>query len=130
YESLTLDQHRADLNERARIRAVHAELAAGCDPSFTLEAPGAVPEVLNSTGNPEFGWPSSLLGVPSLSLPVFEVDGMPLGLQVIGYFDGDADAFAIASWLMQARCPPPPPGPRLRAPECKLVGEGGVGVER
>src|SRR5579864_672077 len=25
---------------------------------------------------------------------------------------------------------PPPPGPRLRAPECKLVGEGGVGVGR
>jgi hypothetical protein len=28
-------------------------------------------------------------------------------------------------------CSPPPPGPRLRAPECKLVGEGlGVGVGR
>jgi len=103
YESLTLDQHRADLKERARIRAVHAELAAGCDACITLAAPGAAPEGLNSTGNPEFGVPSSLLGVPSLSLPLFEVDGMPLGLQVIGYFDRDADAFAIASWLMQAR---------------------------
>jgi Asp-tRNA(Asn)/Glu-tRNA(Gln) amidotransferase A subunit family amidase len=57
---------------------------------------------LGSTGNPEFGVPSSLLGVPSLSLPLFEVDRLPLGLQVIGYFDRDADAFAIASWLMQA----------------------------
>jgi hypothetical protein len=28
---------------------------------------------------------------------------MPLGLQVVGYFDRDADAFAISSWLMQAR---------------------------
>jgi Asp-tRNA(Asn)/Glu-tRNA(Gln) amidotransferase A subunit family amidase len=103
YEALTLDQHRADLKERARIRAVHAELAAACDACITLAAPGAAPEGLNSTGNPEFGVPSSLLGVPSLSLPLFEVDGLPLGLQVIGYFDGDADAFAIASWLMQAR---------------------------
>jgi Asp-tRNA(Asn)/Glu-tRNA(Gln) amidotransferase A subunit family amidase len=103
YESLTLDRHRADLKERARIRAVHAELASVCDACITLAAPGAAPEGLNSTGNPEFGVPSSLLGVPSLSLPLFEVDGMPLGLQVIGYFDGDADAFAIASWLMQAR---------------------------
>jgi Asp-tRNA(Asn)/Glu-tRNA(Gln) amidotransferase A subunit family amidase len=102
YEDLTLDQHRADLKERARIRAVHAELAAMCDACITLAAPGAAPEGLNSTGNPEFGVPSSLLGVPSLSLPLFEVDAMPLGLQVIGYFDGDADAFAIASWLMQA----------------------------
>ena len=99
---MTLDQHRADLKERARIRAVHAELAAMCDACITLAAPGAAPEGLNSTGNPEFGVPSSLLGVPSLSLPLFEVDAMPLGLQVIGYFDRDADAFAIASWLMQA----------------------------
>ena len=103
YESLTLDQHRADLKERARIRAVHAELASLCDACITLAAPSAAPEGLSSTGNPEFGVPSSLLGVPSLSLPLFEVDAMPLGLQVIGYFDRDADAFAIASWLMQAR---------------------------
>jgi Asp-tRNA(Asn)/Glu-tRNA(Gln) amidotransferase A subunit family amidase len=103
YESLTLDQHRADLKERVRIRAVHAELAAGCDACITLAAPGAAPEGLSSTGNPEFGVPSSLLGVPSLSLPLFAVDAMPLGLQVIGYFDRDADAFAIASWLMRAR---------------------------
>jgi Asp-tRNA(Asn)/Glu-tRNA(Gln) amidotransferase A subunit family amidase len=101
YEDLTLDQHRADLKERARIRAVHAELAAVCDACMTLAAPGSAPEGLNSTGNPEFGVPSSLLGVPSLSLPLFEVDAMPLGLQVIGYFDRDADAFAVASWLMQ-----------------------------
>jgi Asp-tRNA(Asn)/Glu-tRNA(Gln) amidotransferase A subunit family amidase len=103
YEDLTLDQHRADLKERARIRAVHAELAAMCEACVTLAAPGSAPEGLSSTGNPEFGVPSSLLGVPSLSLPLFEVDAMPLGLQVIGYFDGDADAFAIASWLMQVR---------------------------
>ena len=102
YETLTLAEHRADLKERARVRAVHAELAATCDACITLAAPGAAPEGLTSTGNPEFAVPSSLLGVPSLSLPVFEVDDMPLGLQVIGYFDRDADAFAIASWLMQA----------------------------
>src|SRR4029077_2746793 len=118
YESLTLEQHRADLKERARIRAVHAALAAGCDACITLAAPGAAPEGLNSPGNPEFGVPCPRCGVRSLWLPLFEVDGMPLGLQVIGYFDRDADSFAIASWLMQARCLPPPPGPRLRAPEC------------
>jgi len=101
YDSLTLADYRADLKERARIRAVHAALAAHCDACITLAAPGIAPEGLNSTGNPEFGVPSSLLGVPALSLPLFEVDAMPLGLQVIGYFDRDADAFALAAWLMQ-----------------------------
>jgi Asp-tRNA(Asn)/Glu-tRNA(Gln) amidotransferase A subunit family amidase len=101
YDHLTLADYRADLKERARIRAVYAELAAVCDACITLAAPGPAPEGLNSTGNPEFGVPSSLLGVPSLSLPLFEDQGLPLGLQVIGYFDRDADAFAVAAWLMQ-----------------------------
>jgi Asp-tRNA(Asn)/Glu-tRNA(Gln) amidotransferase A subunit family amidase len=100
YENLTLAQYRADLKERARIRALYAELAAGFDACITLAAPGGAPQGLGSTGNPEFAVPSSLLGVPALSLPLFETDAMPLGLQVIGYRDRDADAFAIASWLM------------------------------
>jgi Asp-tRNA(Asn)/Glu-tRNA(Gln) amidotransferase A subunit family amidase len=99
YEGLTLAQHRADLEERARVRWVHVALAAVCDACITLAAPAGAPEGLTSTGNPEFSVPSSLLGVPALSLPLFEVDGMPLGLQVIGYRDRDADAFAIASWV-------------------------------
>jgi Asp-tRNA(Asn)/Glu-tRNA(Gln) amidotransferase A subunit family amidase len=107
YDGLTLAEHRADLKERARIRGVHAALASRVDACIALAAPGGAPEGLASTGNPEFAVPSSLLGVPALSLPLFEDDAMPLGLQVIGYFDRDAEAFAIASWLeswlMQAR---------------------------
>ncbi len=38
---------------------------------------------------------------------------------------------AVTRWRVMGTCSPPPPGPRLRAPECKLVGEGlGVGVGR
>ena len=103
YDNLTLAGYRADIKERARIRGVYAALAASCDGFITLAAPGAAPEGLASTGNPEFGVPSSLLGVPALSLPLFEDGGMPLGLQLIGFFDADADAVAMASWLMQAK---------------------------
>jgi Asp-tRNA(Asn)/Glu-tRNA(Gln) amidotransferase A subunit family amidase len=103
FETLTLAEHRADLNERARIRAVHAALAESCDAAIALAAPGAAPAGLASTGNPEFAVPSSLLGVPALSLPLFEVDGLPLGLQVIGFFNRDADTFAIAAWLLGAQ---------------------------
>jgi Asp-tRNA(Asn)/Glu-tRNA(Gln) amidotransferase A subunit family amidase len=102
YEGLTLADHRADLKERARVRAVHADLAANYDACITLSAPGGAPAGLSFTGNPEFAVPASLLGVPALSLPLFEDDGMPLGLQVIGFFNRDAEAFAIASWLMSS----------------------------
>jgi Asp-tRNA(Asn)/Glu-tRNA(Gln) amidotransferase A subunit family amidase len=103
YDNLTLAEYRADIKERTRIRAGYAALAAGCDGFITLAAPGAAPEGLASTGNPEFGVPSSLLGVPALSLPLFEDGGMPLGLQFIGFFDADADAVAMAAWLMQTK---------------------------
>ncbi|MFZ1920073.1 MAG: amidase [Xanthobacteraceae bacterium] len=106
YEDMTLTDHRADLRERTRIRAVHADLAANCDACIALAAPGNAPEGLASTGNPEFAVPASLLGVPALSLPMFQVNGMPLGLQLIGFFDRDADAFAVASWLMSSLQPP------------------------
>ncbi len=105
YEDLTLADHRADLRERDRLRAVHAALAANCDACITLAAPSNAPEGLSFTGSPEFAVPASLLGVPALSLPVFEVNAMPLGLQLIGFFDRDAEAFAIASWLMSSLMP-------------------------
>ncbi len=105
YEDLTLADHRADLRERNRLRAVHAALAANCDVCITLAAPSNAPEGLSFTGSPEFAVPASLLGVPALSLPLFEVNAMPLGLQLIDFFDRDADAFAIAAWLTSSLMP-------------------------
>jgi Asp-tRNA(Asn)/Glu-tRNA(Gln) amidotransferase A subunit family amidase len=103
YEDMTLAEHRADLKARARIRAVYAEIAGNCEACLTLAAPGGAPEGLGSTGNPDFAVPASVLGVPALSLPVFSVNAMPLGLQVMGFANRDADVFAIGSWLMQTR---------------------------
>jgi Asp-tRNA(Asn)/Glu-tRNA(Gln) amidotransferase A subunit family amidase len=98
-EALTLDDYRAALNERARIRALYANLAAAFDGCITLSATGGAPKGLHSTGNPQFAVPSSLLGTPALTLPLFEIDSMPLGLQVLGFFNEDARAFALAGWL-------------------------------
>jgi Asp-tRNA(Asn)/Glu-tRNA(Gln) amidotransferase A subunit family amidase len=94
---MTIEQYRAALKERARIRALYAGLA--CDACVTLSAPAGAPEGLQATGNPQFGVPSSLLGIPALSLPLFTIDGMPLGLQVLGFTNKDADAFAHSAWL-------------------------------
>ncbi len=103
YDGLTRAEYRADLKERERIRAVYAALASNCDAAITLSAPSGAPHGLGATGNPEFNVPASLLGIPALTLPLFEVGHMPLGLQVMGFSNRDAEAFAVASWLMQAR---------------------------
>jgi Asp-tRNA(Asn)/Glu-tRNA(Gln) amidotransferase A subunit family amidase len=98
-ESMTLSDYRTALRQRAAVRSLYAELADSCDACVTLSAPGPAPAGLHSTGSPLFAVPSSLLGVPALSLPLFQVDGMPLGLQVLGYANEDANAFAISAWL-------------------------------
>jgi Asp-tRNA(Asn)/Glu-tRNA(Gln) amidotransferase A subunit family amidase len=98
-EALTLDDYRAALAERARIRALYAELAAAYDGCVTLAATGPAPKGLQSTGNAQFAVPSSLLGVPALTLPLYEFDGLPLGLQVLGFFNEDARAFALSGFL-------------------------------
>jgi Asp-tRNA(Asn)/Glu-tRNA(Gln) amidotransferase A subunit family amidase len=98
-EALTLSDYRAALTERARTRALYAELSGSFDGCVTLSATGPAPNGLQSTGNSQFAIPSSLLGVPALTLPLFEIEGMPVGLQVLGFFNEDAQAFAVSGWL-------------------------------
>jgi Asp-tRNA(Asn)/Glu-tRNA(Gln) amidotransferase A subunit family amidase len=83
--------------ERTRIRAQFAELAAIADAAVTLSAPGAAPVGLGWTGDPIFVVSGSLLGVPAVSLPLLEDEGLPLGLQVLGFAQRDADLIATAA---------------------------------
>jgi Asp-tRNA(Asn)/Glu-tRNA(Gln) amidotransferase A subunit family amidase len=99
-EAMTLADYGAAIGRRQRIRELHARLAAArYDAAITLSAPGAAPLGLGSTGNPVFAVPGSLLGVPTLSLPLLSVEGLPLGLQVIGFAGNDAQLFAIGAAL-------------------------------
>ena len=45
--------------------------------------------------------PFSFAGVPALSLPCGFIEGLPLGLQVVGRRDGDASLLALGRWLEQ-----------------------------
>jgi Asp-tRNA(Asn)/Glu-tRNA(Gln) amidotransferase A subunit family amidase len=85
--------------ERGRIRALYAELAAIADAAVTLSAPGAAPLGLGWTGDPIFVVSGSLLGVPTVSLPLLEDEGLPLGLQVLGFAQRDADLIATAAGI-------------------------------
>jgi Asp-tRNA(Asn)/Glu-tRNA(Gln) amidotransferase A subunit family amidase len=99
-EGMNLDDYRALISERARIRAVYAELKDTCEACVTLAAPGAAPLGLESTGDPVFAVPFSLLGVPAVSLPVLRDEGLPLGLQLTGFEHGDAALFAHAGSVL------------------------------
>ena len=98
-ESMTIEDYRRALAERAHMRAVHARLASFADAAITLSAIGAAPEGLHSTGNPIFAVAGSLLGVPAVSLPVLSDEELPLGVQVIGFEQEDAALIGVAAWL-------------------------------
>jgi len=98
-ESMSIADYRRALAERARIRALYAKLSCVADAAITLSATGAAPEGLHSTGNPIFAVAGSMLGVPAVSLPVLSDEGLPLGLQAMGFEQEDAALISIAAWL-------------------------------
>jgi Asp-tRNA(Asn)/Glu-tRNA(Gln) amidotransferase A subunit family amidase len=98
-ESMTQADYASALAERERAREVYSALR-GYNLCISLSAPGPAPLGLSSTGDPVFGAPSSLLGVPSLSLPVLQAEEMPLGLQLMGFADADAEMFAAAAAIL------------------------------
>jgi Asp-tRNA(Asn)/Glu-tRNA(Gln) amidotransferase A subunit family amidase len=99
-EAMTLDDYRRRIADRDRRRAIYQELAAEFDACITLTAPGAAPVGLGWTGDPSFVVPGSMLGVPTVSLPVLIDEGLPLGLQLIGFAHGDAPLFATAAAVL------------------------------
>ena len=101
WAKLTLEDYRHLLKRRQGMRNVHEALKGVIDGFVTLASAGPAPVGIDATGNPIFGVPSSLLGAPALSLPLLEIDGMPLGLQLMGFPREDARTFAIANWIMR-----------------------------
>lgn len=105
---LTLEDFRASLREREAARATLAALAPECDALISLAACGPAPLIDDikgtafPTGDVSFSCVSSLLGAPSVTTPVLAVNGMPLGIQVMGQHHDDAKVTGIACWLASA----------------------------
>ncbi len=99
-EAKTLDDYRRDIGERERRRAIYQSLESDFDACLTLTAPGAAPVGLEWTGDPAFVVPGSMLGVPTISLPVLQDEGLPLGLQLLGFADADAALFSTAGGVL------------------------------
>ena len=99
-EAMSLEDYQALVLKRKFLRLSYDELQDEFDACVTLSAPGPAPLGLDWTGDAVFAVPSSVLGTPSYSLPVLEAEGLPLGLQVMGYADQDAKAFSAARALL------------------------------
>ena len=74
---------------------------AAYDAILTPAAPGIAPEGLDSTGSPMFNFLWTYLGVPAISVPLLEIDGLPLGVQFVGRRGEDAHLLAVAEKARQ-----------------------------
>ena len=96
---------RADydaMRETARAcRRALAERMREVDFLLTPSAPGEAPASLASTGDPVFNRAWTLLGVPCVTAPFGKgAHGLPLGVQLVGAFDGDT---ALLGWAHLAQ---------------------------
>ncbi len=66
---------------------------------LTPAAPGPAPKGLDSTGDPIFNGMWTLIGVPAASLPLLEVNGLPIGVQLVGARQDEARLLQAACWL-------------------------------
>ena len=72
------------------------------DVILTPAASGPAPEGLTSTGSPAFNFLWTYLGCPAISVPLCDVGGLPLGVQLVGPRGGDAALLEAAEWLCLA----------------------------
>ena len=97
--TMTPDDYVALLTKRDYARDVLLSLSGDVDACITLASAGPAPLGIQSTGNAVFNMPASMLRNPALSLPLLECDGLPLGLQLLGFPGQERALSGVAGYV-------------------------------
>ena len=114
-EAMTVVDYRAALIDRETAQLCFARVAPRADAVITLSCPGPAPLwsgdepgkplAPRPTGDPVFNFPSSMLFAPAVTMPIMSVQGMPVGVQLMGQQHEDARITAMARWMLEAVSP-------------------------
>jgi Asp-tRNA(Asn)/Glu-tRNA(Gln) amidotransferase A subunit family amidase len=73
------------------------------DALITLSALGEATRLEEGPGSGAMSMPWSLCGLPTVSLPLLRgINGMPIGVQLVGCRGGDRNLLSVAAWLTDA----------------------------
>jgi len=98
--ALTRDEYVAALETGAAAKREFADWRSRWDVLLAPSAVGEAPAGLGATGDPLFSRMWTLLGVPTVSLPLGRgATGLPIGVQLIGAMRGDEHLLACARWV-------------------------------
>jgi Asp-tRNA(Asn)/Glu-tRNA(Gln) amidotransferase A subunit family amidase len=101
-EQRSASEYGAALARRDRLRAMHRALSGRVDGFITLAHIGPGQMGHPSVGTPWFNDASSAIGAPTLNLPLLAIEGVPLGVQLMGFEGADADLVSVARWILDA----------------------------
>jgi Asp-tRNA(Asn)/Glu-tRNA(Gln) amidotransferase A subunit family amidase len=111
-EAMSVDDYRGALADRASAQLRHAAVAPLADAAITLSCPGPAPLwpgdtpgkplAARPTGDFVFNAPSSMLFAPAITMPLLSVDGLPVGVQLMGQQHEDARITGLARWVLAA----------------------------
>lgn len=107
---MTPSDYRDVLLRREQAKQALAAVAAAGDAMICLSSVGPAPLMDNTgvdsgiehtTGLPAFnGW-TSVTGAPAVQLPLLAVDGLPVGIQVVGPLHSDYRMAGIGRWVAE-----------------------------
>jgi Asp-tRNA(Asn)/Glu-tRNA(Gln) amidotransferase A subunit family amidase len=103
--SVTDAEYQNARDRREPLYGAIEPIFAAYDGILTPSAQGIAPLGLSSTGSPMFNFLWTYLGVPAISVPLLAVDGLPLGVQLVGRRDGDEHLLAVADAAMKSFAP-------------------------
>jgi len=99
-KSVTQDQYQDTLQKIAAIQSDVNDMTRDYDVLLLPSAPGEAPLATPDPIPDDFAKFWSLLRTPAANLPLYKgAHGLPLGIQVIGKPDKDADMLGAAAWI-------------------------------
>ncbi|MEM7057984.1 MAG: amidase [Pseudomonadota bacterium] len=94
--------YREAIVQRDVLAAGLDEIYATYDAVLCLSSTGPAPKGLDWTGDPVFNAFWTYAGTPCVNLPLLEIDGLPMGVQLTGPRGADGPLLRTARWVEQA----------------------------
>jgi len=102
-QNISIDEYLVLLSLRDEMRHALRPLADEVEGLVTLSSLGPAPIGLESSGDAVFNVPFTALGVPALSLPLLEVDSLPVGFQLAGFPYRERSLSGVAAFRQSPR---------------------------